>query len=398
MKATCYVFAGILVSLLVFGSRTHAQQRVLHSNPIAGEKVFKEKSCQKCHAIRGQGGSVAQDLGWQEYYGNAWDLTADLWNHFPIMREVMAEMNVERPVFTEDEMSDLMTYLYYLRYLVKTGNVLEGKKLLSSKGCLTCHSIRGDGNEVGPRLDRISSYVSPLFMAQALWNHGPEMKERMAARHVGWPKFEDDEIVDLTNYVRILRKDSHAHETYLRPGNPEEGANLIESKGCLQCHAVQGKGADIAPAFEEMDLDKNVTEMAGLMWNHGESMIELVREKKLDWPRFDSEEIGDLISYLYAIDFMEQNGDADTGEQVFDSKGCTSCHSAQAGVASIGPALAAFEDINSPAQLAQIMWNHAPKMESRMQELGIAWPSFTRGEMEHLYEFLAEPKGLTEKR
>src|SRR3990172_9145292 len=94
----------LLFILLLLAVQVTAQEDLFLLEPLAGKQFFKEKGCQNCHAIRGQGGNVAVDFGWNEYYGNAFDLAADLWNHSPIMREVMSEMNIQRPEFSEDEM------------------------------------------------------------------------------------------------------------------------------------------------------------------------------------------------------------------------------------------------------------------------------------------------------
>ncbi len=56
---------------------------------------------------------------------------------------------------------------------------------------------------------------------------------------------------------------------------------------------------------------------------------------------------------------------------------------------SIGTDLLTFKGINSPVQVAQIMWNHAPDMAKKMQELNSEWPEFTRREIENLYAFLS---------
>lgn len=365
-----------------------AQEQILLSDPLEGEVVFKAKGCQSCHAIRGQGGDVAKDLGWHEYYGNAMDLAADLWNHSPVMREVMEELKIERPVFTETEMTQLMAYLYYQRYVKKTGNVLNGKRLLSEKGCLSCHMVRHEGRTLAPRLDRLSDYVSPLFMALAMWNHGPEMEKKMEELDIKWPKFTDEEIVDLTNYLRILRKDSAPEDDYEQPGNPKIGEKLLESKGCIRCHSVAGRGGDIGPDFTQLELDKSVTEIAGVMWNHGATMMALMKKTNVEWPQFKGREIADLVSYLYFIDFAGKPGDPEVGAEVFKAKGCIICHHQNAGTEPTGPDLSQLQALHSPIQLAEIMWNHAPNMESKMRDLGMEWPQFKKGEMENLFEFL----------
>jgi hypothetical protein len=38
-------------------------------------------------------------------------------------------------------------------------------------------------------------------MAQVMWNHGPEMLERMGKVRVTWQKIEGQEMVDLMEYL-----------------------------------------------------------------------------------------------------------------------------------------------------------------------------------------------------
>jgi cytochrome c2 len=387
----------VFFNLIAFIAVASAQEPFLISEPLEGQEIFKTKGCQQCHAVRGQGGGIAKDLGWHEYYGSAFELAAVLWNHSPIMREVMEELKVERPVFTENDMRKLMSFLYYQRFLDQTGDVLKGKKLLSEKDCLKCHRVRGQGGTVARRLDKLSVRVSPLFMAQAMWNHGPDMEKKMRKLNIKWPKFENEEIVDLTNYLRILRMESPTQEVYVLPGNPMSGKKLFESKGCLHCHSVNGKGGDIGLDVTQMELNKSVTEIAGLMWNHGLVMMSIMKKEKIKWPQFQGKEMGDLISYLYSINFTGQRGDPEQGKKVFKAKGCTTCHTKKEGVEPIGPDLSKLKSLKSPIQMAQIMWNHAPNMETKMRELDLEWPQFNKGEMEDLFEFLLSLNGLTDK-
>jgi hypothetical protein len=42
---------------------------------------------------------------------------------------------------------------------------------------------------------------------------------------------------------------------------------------------------------------------------------------------------------------------------------------------------------------AQTLWNHAPKMEMRMQQLGAPWPRFEGHEMNDLLAYVREISG-----
>ncbi|MFQ5602431.1 MAG: c-type cytochrome [bacterium] len=391
------VFKLFLLFLLgiVLVSFLFAQESFLSADPNLGKQLFEKKGCQNCHAIRGEGGEVGPDFGWNEFFGNAFDLAAALWNHSPIMSEIMEQMHIARAQFTEDEMAQVMSFLYFQRYYKKTGNVLKGKKLLTEKGCLNCHSVHGKGGKIARQLDKLPEYISPLFMAESMWNHGPDMMNKMKELRIKWPKFNEEEIVDLTNYLRILRMESPSAEVYMKAGNPASGKELLASKGCLRCHSVNGQGGEIGPDLMDLNFNKSVTEIAGMMWNHGEKMMENMRKVKMDWPEFQGSEIADLISYLYYLHFLEQNGNAGKGKKLFNNRGCANCHEQESQIPA--PKVVDMKSIDTPIKMVQVMWNHAPNMQKRMQEFNVEWPQFNRSEMQDLFAFFNSLKGFKEK-
>jgi cytochrome c len=65
------------------------------------------------------------------------------------------------------------------------GNVKKGWKVFTAKKCGLCHSIWGEGGKGGPDLGTLpESYVSPSQLAALMWNHGPEMWGKMAAKKI----------------------------------------------------------------------------------------------------------------------------------------------------------------------------------------------------------------------
>jgi len=82
------------------------------------------------------------------------------------------------------------------------GNVKEGWKVFATKKCNLCHSIWGEGGKGGPDLGTLpESYVSQAQLAALMWNHGPEMLDRMRKARVTWQKIEGLEMVDLMEYL-----------------------------------------------------------------------------------------------------------------------------------------------------------------------------------------------------
>ena len=364
-------------------------------NPLQGRIVFEQKGCSTCHAIQGSGGGIGPDLGERRFYGTFLELAGVFWSHAPEMLRTMRQLDLPYPEFTSEEIQELTAYLYYLRYLGEPGDLYRGRRLVEEKGCLNCHSVGGKGATAGPAFDGLASYVSPLYMAQALWNHGPEMDRQIQASGLQRPTFERGEIADLSAYIRSASRANIEEERYIPPGNPKRGEQVLAAKGCLQCHSLGAQGGSLGADFAELNWDYTVTEIAGLMWNHGATMAEFMSQRKMEWPAFENREMADLIAYLYFLGFVDQPGDPEIGRELFARKGCSSCHGGAGQTRRQGPDLTRTRPFSSTADMARILWNHAPVMEARIAARVIDWPSFAGTEMADLYAYL---KTLSESR
>jgi len=387
-RSTEILFLILIGSL--WGAEGLSQEFSVPENPLKGRIVFEQKGCSTCHSIRGEGGEVGPDLGQKKFYGSFLELASIMWNHSPEMLRRMRELNLPFPKFSRTEMMELMSYLYYLRYLGEPGDLYRGKILVEEKGCLQCHSIGGEGGEVAPAFDSLRKYISPLYLAQALWNHGPDMEEQMQAMGSSRPVFRSGEIVDLSAYIRAAGKGIEQSQIYMSPGNPQRGEQVFKEKGCLDCHAINGKGKQIGPDLQELEWGYSVTEIAGLMWNHGGVMRKYMKNRQLRWPEFTGKEMADLIAYLYFFRFADETGNPQQGKQLYSQKQCAQCHENNTNGTRFAPDLSGSSALSSSINFAQIMWNHAPAMEEKMSERVVVWPEFTGKEMRDLYIYLRE--------
>jgi cytochrome c2 len=151
-------------------------------DPVAGSYVFGSKGCSGCHSIDGVGGKIGPDLGRARGTRSFYDLAAAMWNHLPGMAERMREFKIQRPSISPGEAGDLIAFLYTLNYFDPPGNAQAGKRLFSEKKCIVCHQVAGVGGVVGPNLDSLKQDGSAIFVAAAMWNHGPTMAEAMRAK------------------------------------------------------------------------------------------------------------------------------------------------------------------------------------------------------------------------
>ena len=81
-------------------------------------------------------------------------------------------------------------------------------------------------------------------------------------------------------------------------------------------------------------------------------------------------------------------GDAQKGQELFQSKGCAHCHSVSGAGSRVGPDLTG-RSLTGPDRLLTQMWNHAPQMLEQAQSRGVAYPSLTREEVAHMSAYLS---------
>jgi len=379
-------FVLIVLSQIIF-----PQEITIPQNPLNGRLVFEEKGCIECHSIGGFGGTAGPSLTKDLYFGSVLELASIIWNHTPQMNRKFRQMRINRPQLTENEMLDLFGFLYYLRYLGEPGSVANGKKLLEIKGCVQCHSIGAKGGSIGPAFESIQQYASPLYILQAMWNHGPKMQEELKKSGVKYPTLTGQDVADISIYIRQATMGNS--EIRMIPGDPGKGKEVFYDKGCDNCHLTEGKAKRIlAPNLRKLELKKSVTETASSMWNHGPMMLKEMKKESIDWPQFKDHEMADLIAYLYFLGFEDKPGDSYRGERTFKEKECNNCH--KTGGQGKGPDLTKIKKFDSPIKMVQLMWNHASQMEDLLILQNKHWPKLGTGDMCDLYAYL---KNLTQK-
>jgi mono/diheme cytochrome c family protein len=354
---------------------------LLPGNPLDGSRLFSEKGCLGCHSVYGVGGVAGPELGQGILKRPLLDIAGVMWNHSPGMVHLFQEMRTALPQFKPAEMASLLAFLYYLGSLDPPGDAATGARLFREKRCQTCHSLGGKGGTHGPKLDGYGRYASPLFLTAALWNHGKAMAGVMEAIHVPRPTFEKNDIADLLAYIRTTA--GSVERIYVRPGNPQIGEKLFVQKRCAQCHTPNAQGTRIGPDLRTK-LKGSLIGIAGAMWNHGPKMW----AKMGDVPSLAPEEMSDLISYLYFLQFIDPTGNAARGRVVYQEKRCGGCHTLPGVSGTVGPDLANAQKLQTPVEVVTEMWNHVGTMTRKMLEESVEWPVFKGGEMSDLITYL----------
>jgi mono/diheme cytochrome c family protein len=383
-----WVTAAVTTSALIVAPDTQAQtDNAIPGDPVAGRRFFVEHDCVRCHSIWGNGGTLGPDFATLGTGRSLQQLAGLFWNHTPRMIETVRGRGFEWPQFSEEELADIISYVYYVKLFDEPGDFDLGERWFQEKRCSACHSVGGVGGRSGGALDQYARYIAPVALAQGMWNHGPAMQSLQMTSGIAMPTFLGREIADLQAYIRGASTLRDREVALLPPPNPNQGRQLFSTKGCSACHGRRGNGTSFGPDLREATQHMRVSEIAGRLWNHSARMVSAVRSRGIEFPRFEGTEMADIIAFLYYLRFYDTEGDSRRGAEVFVQKGCAVCH-ARDGEATVGPDLAGTQSVLTPLGLATAMWNHAPAMYDLAQVQHTEWPVFEGNEMRDLSAYL----------
>lgn len=370
------------------GVRARAQSAApVRGDPTAGRRIFSEGGCIRCHSIWGNGGTLGPDFAVVGAGRSMQQLAGLFWNHTPRMIETVRRRGFAWPTFTEQQLADIISYVYYVKLFDEPGEPMLGERWFTAKRCVECHAVGGVGGRVGPSLDRYARSIGPILLAEGMWNHGPAMQARQVAGGVPIPTFQGREMADIQAYIRQASGLRGRDIVLLQPPDPRAGEHLFAAKGCGRCHGADGRGSEYGPDLRSATLRLRVSEIAGVLWNHSFQMSAAMQSRGFAFPRFGGTEMADVIAFLYYLRFKEAGGNVASGEQAFRRKGCGNCHAPLAAVP-IGPDLAGSAAVRTPLGLATAMWNHAPAMFDVAQVQRVEWPRFEGDEMRDLSAYL----------
>jgi mono/diheme cytochrome c family protein len=152
----------------------------------SGAALFQSKGCAECHK-----GNLALETRLRNQ--NLTDLAVDMWNHQSSMKQ-----QPQPPSLSQEEMRQLLGYLWAKEYFRGSGDVERGKKVFAEKSCATCHNAASGG---APPLSKSAEGYSDITMISALWEHGPRMLALMNERKLPWPRFTAQQMADLIAYL-----------------------------------------------------------------------------------------------------------------------------------------------------------------------------------------------------
>jgi mono/diheme cytochrome c family protein len=188
-------------------------------------------------------------------------------------------------------------------------------------------------------------------MAAMLWNHAPKMWGALAKSSTKIDLTPQDS-ADMFAYFYAAR--------YMDPpGDAGRGKQLFTAKRCAECHALDGAPGKRGLKWETL---ADPIELGRAMWNHAPAMRAEMEKKGGKLPTLTAAEMNDLLVYLRALPQARDNrpvfqpASAETGEMLFQVKGCAGCHT---GARTLEKRVA----FRTVSDFSAAMWNHAGLMK-----------------------------------
>ncbi len=359
------------------------------SNPLQGKLTLTRKGCITCHSIWGVGGRMGPDLATSGADQSFQQMASMFWNHTPRMVQSLKQKGTDWPVLSEKEMADIIGFIYYLKLLDRPGDPVLGKVLFHEKKCEVCHALRQQPLPLG----QFGAYVSPVSLAQAMWNAGRAMRQAQQGAGIAMPLFQGRDMADLQAFIRSESAYPESGTVYLPLPDISRGGFLFRSKGCAACHGA-GSGKGGGPDLSREPLRKSISEICGTLWNHSFAMQARMSARGIAYGRLEKNELADILGYIYFLHFSRDEGDAARGEKVFMEKGCANCHGAGTSKKNV-PDLGDERHDYGMLRLATSMWNHAPIMFQSMEIEVMKWIKLDPNDMQDLSKFLRRPKTPT---
>ncbi len=245
-----------------------------------GKQAFTAKHCADCHGITEAKNPAAKPAAQWTTIGHPIELVTEMWNHAATMRREFASRKLAWPELTSQDLSDMLVYLRNLpaarnqpsRVEITSG--ANGLMLFESKGCALCHT---GSNTLESKL-RGHTLTD---IAVDMWNHAP----KMAASP---PSLTVDEMREITSFL-------WARNFFEGAGSASAGARVFTNKRCASCHNDPSSGA---PQLTGAGRTYTGAVMVSALWHHGPRMLEQMKARNIAWPRFENNDMGNLIAYL----------------------------------------------------------------------------------------------------
>lgn len=151
--------------------------------------------------------------------------------------------------------------------------VVQGKKVFEKYNCNDCHTMLGFGGYYAPDLTRVYARIGEGGIRASVQK--PDQLFANSFRKMPVQNVKPEEVEDLVAFFRWVNDiENHGwppqDEKYKKSAAKglvasaalSPGAALVQTKGCLSCHAIGGAGSDAGPALDHVGSKMDAESLA----------------------------------------------------------------------------------------------------------------------------------------
>jgi len=157
--------------------------------------------------------------------------------------------------------------------------VVAGKRAFEKYNCNDCHTILGFGGYYAPDLTKVVQRVGEEGIRYRV--KSPELAFANSPRKMPQQNLSDREITDLVAFFKwvgeINNNDWPPQDSKKRLSRGEQmmvakvgvspGAAVFQTKGCMNCHSLQGTGGTFGPALDKVGAGMSAEEIGKYVRN-----------------------------------------------------------------------------------------------------------------------------------
>lgn len=205
----------------------------------------------------------------------------------------------------------------------------RGRELFEELGCIGCHKLHGAGAAIGPELDKVGAKRSPEWLIKHFRNPAAVVPGSAMPPL----KASDEDIEALTIYMLSLTGDrlSDYHVSMRSIPGPQVGRRLFETKGCIGCHSVGGKGGDIGPALDEVGKRRDADWIIA-HFRDPQAVSPGTKMPQFDFTEYEMRALTEFLLSLSdpnIVGFLKaslERTPIERGKAVYRKYGCGGCH------------------------------------------------------------------------
>jgi cbb3-type cytochrome oxidase cytochrome c subunit len=205
----------------------------------------------------------------------------------------------------------------------------RGLRVFEETGCRGCHKLGGSGGVIGPELDRVGARRSAEWLKKHFLTPAAVISgSGMPPQNLAGPDLEAITLFMLSQTGEAAPGYYASMKVIPSAG---QGRQLFQAKGCIGCHAVDGKGGTVGPVLDDVGL-RRTPEWIMQHFRDPQGVTPGSVMPRFGFSEGEARALTDFLVHLreqkVALGLPSLLDPVERGHGVYGKYGCAGCHGA----------------------------------------------------------------------